>query len=260
MNSNDKRAIVKKLLLTPIDCNKTKYHSIQLDIDKGIICSPQKYVRKSDCDMSDFSIGFYEIIYRDIIPNKDGKLLSDKGYLINKEFAGDTINSFNTLANIILGVKSNKERKTEDTWDDLLKDYKRNYHCLANFWLIPMRHGRQSKKLSNTDSLDLYLEKLSKDFKSFKADEFIKYRADNNQYENYFRVIDTYKNFLDKHCISWYMIKMGVRDFYKNKDRDKDICKSFVGNISKFMDERADVISKKYTDELYEYFKSVGIV
>ena len=61
------KEIVKKILLTPIECNK-RYKTIKLV--NGEICSPQKYYCGEDCDMSDFAVGFYEIIYANILSLK----------------------------------------------------------------------------------------------------------------------------------------------------------------------------------------------
>lgn len=69
---------------------------------------------------------------------------------------GDTMHSFNSLANVILGDRC----KDEEMWPEELIDYRSKYHCLANFWIIPMCHGRKKAKLSGYDSLDYYLEKV----------------------------------------------------------------------------------------------------
>ncbi len=63
------------------------------------------------------------------------------------------MNSFNSLANIILDNNDKNSRSSKDIWPDYLEKYEKDYHCLANFWVIPMRHGRKSAKLGRYDSL-----------------------------------------------------------------------------------------------------------
>ena len=116
-----------------IQCNKKEYKTIKRSKcqDRDVIKTSQKYIRKNDPDMSDFAIGFYEIIYKDILNGKT--ILDEKGYLQNKElFAGDTMNSFRTI-------------KRRNPKENILKKYEYQYHCLANFWLIPMEMGRTIK-------------------------------------------------------------------------------------------------------------------
>lgn len=121
-----------------------------------------------------------------------------------------------------------------------------------------MRHGRTSAKLTKYDSLDCYLKLLNNDYESFKIDEFIKYPHDDEQYENYFRIIDSYDKFIKVHSITGHIIADDPIEPYKNKDKEK--CRLLIESIYLFMEERADSISKKYTDELYDYFKSLGII
>lgn len=246
------KEIVKKILLTPIECNK-RYKTIKLV--NGEICSPQKYYCGEDCDMSDFAVGFYEIIYANIIP---GKKILNNGFFTSKEFAGDTMNSFNSLANIILDNNDKNSRSSKDIWPDYLEKYEKDYHCLANFWVIPMRHGRKSAKLGRYDSLDYYLQRLEDDYESFKHDEAIKYTRDDNLYTNYFKIIDTFDKFLEAHCISNYKIIKNTQEIYKNRDKEK--CKKLIENIYSSMEERAEIISKKYTNELYQYFSRLGLI
>lgn len=110
MNEIEEKNIVKQILLTPIKCSK-RYKCVQM-VD-GEIRSPQKYYCTADCDMSDFAVGFYEIIYRDNLLNENKNILAEYGRFKNKELAGDTINSFNSLANVILD-DTNKTRSNQD--------------------------------------------------------------------------------------------------------------------------------------------------
>ena len=146
------KEIVKKILLTPIECNK-RYKTIKLV--NGEICSPQKYYCGEDCDMSDFAVGFYEIIYANIIP---GKKILNNGFFTSKEFAGDTMNSFNSLANIILDNNDKNSRSSKDIWPDYLEKYEKDYHCLANFWVIIYNAWKMIMNLSSmTKQLNIHV-------------------------------------------------------------------------------------------------------
>ena len=238
----EKEKKVYKLLLTPIICDKS---ISQIFIQNGIIKSPQLYIHKKDEDMSNFSIGFYEIVYKDKLNEIGGGMLDDKGYLNDKEFAGDTMHSFNSLANIILGDKSKNDRSPIDNkWPTELVEYYSKYHCLANFWVIPMRHGRKSAKLSKYDSMDYYLEKVK--------DSFINYS------DGYFGKFTNWESFLDEHCINDCVIKKNPLDIYKNND--KEGCKDELKRICDMWEKRANELVKKHGDELYDYFKKCKLV
>ena len=78
---------VKKILLTPIKLGE------EISLENNCIFTKQTYKGSFDPDMSAVAVGFYEIIY-------GLKILDGKGYLLNKEFAGDTMCSFNTIVNL----------------------------------------------------------------------------------------------------------------------------------------------------------------
>lgn len=241
----EKEKWVYAILLTPIDCDK-KFSKIELK--DGIIKTPQLYYSTADEDMSDLSIGFYKILYEDILKdkskNEDGEILLDrKGHYINEDYMGDTMHSFNSLANAIFSVPSAKQWPPEEEWPPELIDYKIKYHCLANFWVIPMKHGRRGKKLSYYDSVDYYLYKVHKDF--FESQ---------SQKEGYFANFSNWDCFLETHCISSYSVKKedSLLDVYKIEDRDKHL--NELARINKAWEDRALEIAKKHGNKLYKYF------
>lgn len=71
--------------------------------------------------------------------------------------------------------ETNKTRSNQDKWADYLIEYEKRYHCLANFWVIPMRHGRRSAKLGRYDSFDFYLEKLQDEYNEFQKEAIVHY-------------------------------------------------------------------------------------
>lgn len=254
MNEIEEKNIVKQILLTPIKCSK-RYKYVQM-VDGGIR-SPQKYYCTADCDMSDFAVGFYEIIYRDNLLNENKNILAEYGRFKNKELAGDTINSFNSLANVILD-ETNKTRSNQDKWPDYLIEYEKRYHCLANFWVIPMRHGRRSAKLGRYDSFDFYLEKLQDEYDEFQKEAIVHYPRDKKEYNNYFRMINGFNEFLKIHCIENHVKAENPQDPYKQKD--KEACKKLIEDIYDFMEIRAEAIVKNYTDLLYQYFLELKLI
>ncbi|CUU47518.1 hypothetical protein [Clostridium beijerinckii] len=79
----EKEDQVYEILLMPIYCDK-KHGKISREDNK--IKTGQKYRSMPDEDMSDFAIGFYEIIYKDMLNSKP--LLEHNGSLCNNEYSG----------------------------------------------------------------------------------------------------------------------------------------------------------------------------
>ena len=242
-----KRQQVCNILLTPIQCEKHSGFNDERKIEVGkrgnIINTTQtywpeykdrdtgnpfRYKFTPDCDMSDFACGFYEIIYRDIFK---GNVVDSNGCLSNKCFAGDTMTSISKLSG--------------------LRD---KYHCLANFWLVPMELGRKSNhKLSKTsryyridDYMDRFLLLLKYEFSEFK-EEFHEYFSD---IDNFTKLVDIHmlcESYLDKnYCILQYSDVI-------NKETEKYLWECIK--------KRAEVISEsKYALQLYEYFEKNGIL
>ncbi|MEE0687042.1 MAG: hypothetical protein UEA60_10405 [Lachnospiraceae bacterium] len=108
-----------------------------------------RYDFNPDCDMSDFACGFYEIIYKSILAG-DVLVNNNNGCMVNKQYVGDTMTSVSLLPGLY-----------------------EKYHCLANFWIIPMELGRRSNHI------------LSKTSKRYNVQDFMdrflllmKYRFD----------------------------------------------------------------------------------
>lgn len=229
----DKEKRVYKILLTPIICNKTVPKIYMKD---NVIYSPKVYRNNQDADMSDFSVGFYKIVYKNLLEKNNGEILKEDGGYI-----GDTIHSFKSLANVILDNKP--DNVPQESWPKKLIDYYSRYHCLANFWVIPMRHGIMSAKLNPYDSLDYYLNEV--------------FTGNIKNEDDYFHNF-TYESFLESHGMSWYKILDNPLEKYKSKD--KEACIAEINRIYDFWDKRASEIAKKYNSELYDYFKSLGLI
>ena len=236
----EKEEQVYKILLTPIKCDK-KVSKIYME--DNVIYSPQLYKSIADEDMSDFSVGFYKIIYEDLLKNDGGEILNEDGSYKNDNYMGDTIHSFNSLANVILGDKSQNCRSPKEKWPEELIEYESKYHCLANFWVIPMCHGRRITEFRSYDSLDEYLNK-------------VRTGAINNAKE-YFQKF-TYESFLEIHGMSGYKISDNPLEIYISKD--KKGCIDEIQRIYDSWNKRANEIVKKYKTELYDYFEGLGLI
>lgn len=125
-----KRESVEALLLAPIE------HGGRVEYRDGKLFTGQTYVYGFDPDMSDAAVRFYQILY-------GIELLDGEGRLRSAEFAGDTMCSFHTVANRVPEAgRTRKQRRPYAEWPGYLQEYYDHYHCLANFWLLPMRVGR----------------------------------------------------------------------------------------------------------------------
>lgn len=267
---NKKNPDVYKILMTPIQ--STGYSKSKPIIKKvgSVIETTQtywpQYIDKNtakpfrhqfipDCDMSDFACGFYEIIYKDIL--NDNKLVDDDGNFADENFAGDTMNSFNTIANLVREAGTKKEeRKPIENWPKWLQEYHSNYHCLANFWLIPMEIGRTSK---NEWCKGCY-DKNVQDY----MDRFLKLYKDNSEqyktlYPSYFKNMKSCKDFARLHMLvgSYVSENMEVENFSNEKLDGKIIVKKIEDNIMK----RAEAISEsEYAEELRKFFFENGLL
>lgn len=170
-----KRKQVFDVLMLPIEATKYSGGNVEIYREGNIIKSTQTYYPwkewngkplpiSLDEDMSDFAVKFYEIIYSSIINNKS---LIENDSLVDKKFAGDTMNSFETIANLFPEAGCCKKNRTSsDAWPEKLQQYKKQYHCLANFWILPIEIGRKLDEKNDLckgnikDYVDRFLEKL----------------------------------------------------------------------------------------------------
>lgn len=245
MLSPYKRNQIYDVLITPIIANNHNKGIKSIYLEKGKIYSTQKYYGNLDPDMSDFSIDFYEIIYSEAL--KDNSILEGI-YLKDAEFAGDTMNSFNTIAKQILGSDTSSHKTiAEADWPKQLLEYKNFYHCLANFWLLPRDMGRTLKGDLNkaqqpvSDYMDLFLKAVQIDF---------------NTSRSYFQVFECFPYFLEKQfLIGAYVSKeFQVLEYSHEKSL-------FPIEAQKRIQSRAKVLAQsKYALELWDYFNELNII
>lgn len=162
--------------------------------------------------MSDFAVEFYKIIYKEKLNlKKQGiEILDEKGMLKNdKEFCGDTMNSYKTVTETL---KDNQKKK----------DWKNKYHCLANFWLLPMYVGHSSPRAKaykdfanyakDKNGINDYMDKFLKDYR-------IRYQEYRDRFPEYTKIF-TLDNFGNDHFLEGSYINNGVEiDFSKPKKR-----------------------------------------
>jgi hypothetical protein len=222
---------VKEILQMPIVCNKSIKGTVRRE---NVIYTGQKYYSNADEDMSDFAVGFYEIIYSNIL--KSGSILTERGYLVDKNFVGDTMNSFKII--------SNTYNHNSSCWEKYLWEFFDKYHCLANFWIIPMDIGRKSKKNNQYDSMDIFLNTVNNEFEDLS-----------NKYTNYFGYLENPKEFLSKHFVDKPKDNSKIREYYSSRDSEQ-----LVGYAMNDIKKRAHKIStSEYSSKLWKYFNELKL-
>lgn len=247
---------VKKILLMPIEC--TTQSSIAIFTHNDKIFSSQKYKGILDPDMSDIAVGFYNIVYEDIL-SKDGLLKKDD--YCNDNFLGDTMNSFNSIANIVPEAgKSVKQRTDWKMWPSFLQNYHSSYHCLSNFWVLPRNIGRRGKKFNSHDSVDIFLNILQKDYSILE------------KYPDYFKQMNTYGKFYQKHFLTNIdtniytpLSNCKIKSLYNCKKVDEKLnesAKELIDQAQNCWELRANCISSDHNicEKLYQYFSKLGIL
>jgi len=289
-------------LLMPIEVNKlsgihTKendFTPIELEFFSDVSrqtkkwISGQKYFREADPDMSDLAIAFYEVIYRELLEkreNSPGKLIGDSrvlkesGELVDLRpgtpFAGDTMNSFNTLSGKLIKTLGDKngtfidqermipddqagrlrmilDSEAEPETKSLFIEFYYLYHSLANFWIIPMKYGRSSAKdysgLNDTqDYMWKFLKAIKKDDKKW-TDEPI-----------YFQAIEDYENFLTIHYIREDDYLEGAQDVKGQRGKLTE-CEAveIVKEMNQAIKNRAKSLSEsRYAEDLWWLFNKL---
>lgn len=241
------RQQVYGLLLMPIICDNRTRKSIERVDD--IIYTGQKYASTYiDEDMSDYAVGFYEIVYRNFLESHS--MLDEKSNIVDLEFAGDTMNSFETIANKTSGAgKTRTTRTSESEWPEFLRTYKHRYHCLANFWLLPMETGRTfngelNKAKVASDYMDRYLNVLH---------EKVKFDGKEREYHNRFTSWD---DFLDRHFLrSGYLDNNTIMSISRGTTEEFTMC------AIRAMEGRAkDISESEYAEPLWKYFDRNGLL
>ncbi len=248
MTDFGKRQQVYEILMMPIVCDDRKRKN--LERRDRVILSGQKYCSSFiDEDMSDFAVCFYEILYGYLWDNHS--MLDEKGALINWEFAGDTMNSFNTIANAVPGAGDSRDLRTpEEEWPEYLRTYYHTYHCLANFWILPMETGRMLKgKLNKArtarDFMDRYLNVIR---------DGVEFNGMERDYHNRFSGWD---DFITKH----FLFRGYLSDDGMIKPISRGSAEEFTKNAICAMEGRAKEISESdYANELWELFNKNGLI
>lgn len=235
---------VYDILLMPIICDKS-YNSIILE--NNTIKTPQTYCSKyTDADMSDFAIGFYEIIYESILKNN---ILNKEGQLIDSEFVGDTMNSFNIVANKTENAGTKSSLRTPiSVWPDYLVDYYNTYHCLANFWLVPLVIGRTIEPLSKAKTSYDFMDRFLKVYKNRKKEY-------SEAFNRYFSSFKDFNHFAEVHFLLGSYLNPNIITFsYLPSTRE------VIEEIKSMMEKRAyNIAISKYSRPLWNYFNSLGL-
>lgn len=241
----------------PIEyCKKPKNKIIvKYSSDKKKILSSAIINRNFDVDISAFAIGFYKCIYKGILDDID---LVDENKIYNYQFTGDTMNSFNTTVN---KLPKNAMQKKEIS--EIISNFKEKYHSLANLWILPEKIGREMSCILCKDNycndvedyMDRYLEFLkNNENEIFKNYNFNKCFC----FKEYFSKFENFNDFIKKHYLDLYIkngniVKFSNNVFDKNDEAIITCIKAMIKNI----ENRADIIAKNCTEELYNYFISI---
>ena len=184
-----------------------------------------------DADMSDIAILFYETIYSVMILKEYRKALFDKNVARKSDIRRPNNSNF-------LG-------------DTMITSFKKeipNYHCLANFWILPGKIGRElthnlsrGRKNSLNDKMDLFLKDLKKKECEYKE-----------EFPQYFKEFDLEPNktFYSKH-------------FLYNSFIDKNgeiISIDSVDDAKNAISKRAYEIAKAKGEELYSLFDELKFI
>lgn len=211
MTDETKQQTIKKILLYPIKTTTRKIVDIKIQkIDnRKTINTGMRYIPSGsksgslDSDVSDLAIQFYEVIY-----NKT-PLLTNRNPTSN-DFIGDTMNTIH-------------------------KDI--NYHCLANFWLLPSDLGRTIKNFSKAkaaDRMDFFLMDLKHNYSFYR-----------NLYPIYFDHFKNFDNFCEQHFLDEAYFDKTNKNIISTMQKDK---------VIDIIDQRAKTISIKKTNELFALF------
>jgi hypothetical protein len=244
---NEKQNEVLKILMTPIKVNSRNQGETIIEIKDNIICSTQTYEGPFDEDMSDFAVGFYEILYKSLL--KEKKILHQEK-LADVEFAGDTMNSFNTIANRVPEAgKSRKQRTDKEVWPEYLSNFKNHYHCLANFWLLPMEIGRKSNhpysKIRCKDYMDRFLNRISKDLKEV---------VDIEKYKDF-------EKFKTVHFLEGSYIDAEDGKVLSFSNSSKNTPEEVIKSMTKIIYKRAEMIANSPAGaELFKYFEKYNLI
>lgn len=160
------------------------------------------------------------------------------------------MNSFETTANKTPGAgKTKTERTPESEWPDFLRMYKRRYHSLANFWILPVETGRSlngefNKARRALDYMDRYLTVLR---------EEVKFNGKERKYYNSFKDWD---DFLETHFLkSWYFDNDSIISISHGTTEE------FISAAIKAMEGRArDISESEYAQPQWDYFDRNGLV
>lgn len=258
--NDKKRQEVYKVLMMPIQCTSYSNGEPIIKMVNSVIKTTQTYWRNKnyqqglDEDMSDFSIGFYSILYKDLL--NGNSVLNEDDNLYNEEFAGDTMNSFNYIANITPGAgKSTKQRTDQKEWPEYLQQYHKEYHCLANFWLLPMEIGRKVNNKWCKGSYDNNVEDYMDRFLKLLKDNFPEYKT---LYRNYFANINCIEGFTEAHFLfgSYLYGNLDIYEF-SNNNCDGEV---IINKVQDRIKLRATMISKSCcAEQLWDYFNELHL-
>ncbi|MDR2486951.1 MAG: hypothetical protein LBD12_03220 [Clostridiales Family XIII bacterium] len=211
-----------------------------------------------DEDMSDVAIGFYNASFR--YPNGEALYRCSMNRSPSLSCLGDTMNSFNSIANKVpTAGRSRKSRTAKATWPQWLQDYHGFYHCLANFWVLPMGIGRGGCGLrvnrganAEKDFVDRHLHKVKNyHYGKPRSDDFTCDKCGNlgDYYGRFGEGEDGWRNFIKILCLEPYLNEDG--DPVKLGGLEPE---AFCITATALIRERAKRIAARYEKALVSFF------
>ncbi len=202
--------------------------------------------------MSDIACRFYEIMYGKIL--EGNKVIGSNGDFWHEDFAGDTMCSFNSVANSVSEAgKSRKQRTNYEQWPSYLQEYYDMYQCLANFWMIPKELGRKSNKsCCNSQNIEDYVDR-------FLGSLVINFQDYSDKFNRYFTEIPTFEEFTTLHKLEGSYVYLDSEIYnYSNKKRTPE---EIIDSMKDRIRLRASLIAtSEFMEELWCFFAEYDLI
>jgi len=261
---------LEQLLLTPIRVQRwgdRKFRptgkSPRISMDNGTWISTQNDDSGShmfDADMCDLAVEFYKVFQ---FPN------GEPVYSLDLRFLGDTMNSLNTTRwtyyrSTAVDKSYQEFRHNPKIWPPELQELQSRYHCLANFWVLPMRIARGGCHLGGAcginrgcnnnekDYVDKHLVKVVNFFLDDK-DSFDCQSCGNHSdfYARFGAGEEGLSNFKSILCLEPYFESDGTPVKLKNLE-PLEFCRKAL----ELMERRAESLTGTYGERLLNLFES----
>lgn len=245
---DDLRNIEKINALSLDSANKEKY----LEYNYG-----SNYKDNTDCDDTHLARIIYFLIHNDNKTNEYAlpglNKLTDIGSGYKYKYRGDTLNTYATLfGNKDQGVEKFFTECTQE-YKNIIKDYRRKYVTIGNFWLLPAATVRLNTDNAKWDSINSYRGKNEKyrDYFDLFLYNFIN-QLDFQQWKDdakdYFEVLKNKDEFIKINMLEKYL-NSNTKQISANLFRHKDT------NAPYYWNKEENIDPKYYRKFAFKYIK-----